>query len=509
MISVLYVDDEPALLEIGKLFLEKGGAFDVDTAISATEAKVKLAENRYDAVISDYQMPDIDGIEFLKYARENFGDIPFILFTGKGREEVVIRAINNGADFYLQKGRDTASQFAELGQKIRIAVEKRRAEDALRKQTFVLKERVKELNCLYNLAEIVNKPGISLGEMLQHCADLIPSGYQCPECTCARIVYGGREFTTAGFQKSVWNQTSPILVNGEWAGAVEISYTGAWADDTNIPFLEEESSLLTGVTNLLGNSIAQKATEYPSLKVVADSGYGTATGTTETRDPGQRLADETSLRLAAEKRLDESLRQKEALVREISFRVKSNLRTVNSLLDLQSQYIRDEKLLKALSESQNRIKAMAFVHEILYQSPEISKIDLEQYVKKLGGYLFEFYGNAGKEISLKTDIHDIFLGIDTAIPLGLIINELMSNSLKHAFPDRSTGEIFISVKKEGHTIPVIFSDNGVGIPRDLNWRDSRSLGLRMVFSLVKQMNGMIGLDRRAGTAFTMVLEEKT
>jgi two-component sensor histidine kinase/CheY-like chemotaxis protein len=509
MISVLYVDDEPALLEIGKLFLEKGGAFGVEIALSAAEAKVKLAANRYDAVISDYQMPDIDGIEFLKYARENFGDIPFILFTGKGREEVVIKAINNGADFYLQKGGEPTSQFAELGQKIRVAVEKRHAEETLRKQTFVLKERVKELNCLYSLTEIINKPGISLEEMLQHCADLIPSGYQRPECTCARIVYGGQEFTTAGFQKSVWNQKSPILVNGEWAGAVEISYTGAWADDANIPFLEEESSLLNGVTNLLGNSIARKAAEYPALKRVADSEYGTDRGTVETGDPGQRLADEIRLRLTAEKRLDESLRQKEALVREISFRVKSNLRTVNSLLDLQSKYIRDEKILKALSESQNRIKAMAFVHEILYQSPEISKIDLEQYVKKLGEYLFEFYGNAGKGISLRTDIHDVFLGIDTAIPLGLIINELMTNSLKHAFPDRSTGEIFISVKKEGHTIPVVYSDNGIGIPRDLNWRDTRSLGLRMVFSLVEQMNGMIGLDRRAGTGFTMVLEEKT
>jgi two-component sensor histidine kinase/CheY-like chemotaxis protein len=508
MISVLYVDDEPALLEIGKLFLEKGGTFGVDTVISAPEAMAKLAENRYDAVISDYQMPDIDGIEFLKYTRKNFGDIPFILFTGKGREEVVIRAINNGADFYLQKGGDPTSQFAELGQKIRVAVEKRQAEEALRRQTFVLKERVKELDCLYNLAEIINKPGMSLGEMLQHCAELIPSGYQHPECTCARIVYGGQEFTTAGFQKSVWNQTSPILVNGEWAGAVEISYTGAWTDDANLPFLAEESTLLTGVANLLGNSIARKAAEPPP-KMVADSGYRTDKGTADSRDPGQRLADEISLRLATEKRLDESFRQKEALVREISFRVKSNLRTVNSLLDLQSQYIRDEKILKALSESQNRIKAMAFVHEILYQSPEISKIDLEQYVKKLGKYLFEFYGNAGKEISLKTDIHDVFLDIDTAIPLGLIINELMSNSLKHAFPDLSTGEIFISVKKEGHTIPVIFSDNGAGIPRDLNWRDTRSLGLRMVFSLVEQMNGMIGLDRRAGTAFTMVLEEKT
>jgi two-component sensor histidine kinase/FixJ family two-component response regulator len=508
MISVLYVDDEPALLEIGKLFLEKGGTIGVDTAISATEAKVKLAENRYDAVISDYQMPETDGIEFLKYTRDHFGNIPFILFTGKGREEVVIRAINNGADFYLQKGGESESQFAELGQKIRVAVEKRHAEETLQRQTFVLNERVKELDCLYNLAEIINRPGISLNEMLQHCADLIPSGYQRPECTCARIQYGGREFVTAGFRRSVWNQTSPILVNGEWTGAVEISYTGAWADTTTMPFLAEESTMLNGVANLLGNSIARKATEDLSRKMVADPGYRTAKNMGKADNFGERLSEEMKLRLTAEKHLDESLRQKEALMREISIRVKDNLRTVNSLLDLQSQYIKDEKILKALREGQHRIKAMALVHEILYQSPEISKINLEQYVLKLGDYLFGFYGNSKKEISLKIEIHEVFLGIDTAIPLGLILNELMSNALRHAFPDRNTGEIFISVKKEGNTIPAVFSDNGVGIPRDLNWRDPRSLGMRMVFSLVEQMNGMIGLDRHGGTRFTMVLEER-
>jgi PAS domain S-box-containing protein len=132
MISVLYVDDEQALLEIARLFLEETGGFRVGTAISARDALKDDTIRSYDAIVSDYQMPGMDGIEFLKIVRERYGDIPFILFTGRGREEVVIEAINNGADFYLQKGGDPKAQFAELEHKIRQSVRRKQAEHSFR-----------------------------------------------------------------------------------------------------------------------------------------------------------------------------------------------------------------------------------------------------------------------------------------------------------------------------------------------------------------------------------------
>jgi PAS domain S-box-containing protein len=127
VLRVMYVDDEPALLEIGKLFLETDGAFVVDTLTSAKEALARLNTSQYDAIISDYQMPEMDGIGFLKVLRMNDNITPFILFTGRGREEVVILAINNGADFYLQKGGEPGAQFAELSHKIKLAVSRKRA----------------------------------------------------------------------------------------------------------------------------------------------------------------------------------------------------------------------------------------------------------------------------------------------------------------------------------------------------------------------------------------------
>ncbi|MDG6250074.1 PAS domain S-box protein, partial [Methanocalculus sp.] len=130
-ISVIYVDDEPSLLEIGRLFLQKTGTFTVTTAESADEAIQTLQKQSFNAIISDYQMPGMDGIAFLKYLRTAGDTTPFIIFTGKGREDVVIEALNEGADFYLQKGGDPKSQFAELSNKVRYAVTRRQAEEAL------------------------------------------------------------------------------------------------------------------------------------------------------------------------------------------------------------------------------------------------------------------------------------------------------------------------------------------------------------------------------------------
>ena len=131
MISVLYVDDDPALLEIGSLYLERAGDLRIDTALSAKEGLEKIADGVYDIVISDYQMPGMDGIAFLKVLRASRPDLPFIIFTGRGREEVVIEALNSGADHYIQKGGDVKSQFAELVHTIRSAVERKRAQDSV------------------------------------------------------------------------------------------------------------------------------------------------------------------------------------------------------------------------------------------------------------------------------------------------------------------------------------------------------------------------------------------
>ena len=149
MYRILYVDDEPALLEIAKVFLEQGRQFSVDIITSAPAALALLDSKDYDAIIADYQMPEMDGIELLKAVRTSGNAIPFILFTGRGREEVVIQALNEGADFYLQKGGDPRAQFAELSNKIRYAVKRRSAEEALMRDEEELRKKNQELNASF------------------------------------------------------------------------------------------------------------------------------------------------------------------------------------------------------------------------------------------------------------------------------------------------------------------------------------------------------------------------
>ncbi|MEN6609379.1 MAG: PAS domain S-box protein [Methanoregulaceae archaeon] len=148
MISVLYVDDEPALVDLCRRYLERMGDFSVDTAFSPEEGMGKLGSATYDAVVSDYQMPGMDGIGFLREVRATWGDLPFILFTGRGREEIVIQAIDSGVDFYLQKGGDPRAQFAELAHKIKKAVERRQVWETVRESESNYRELVENANTI-------------------------------------------------------------------------------------------------------------------------------------------------------------------------------------------------------------------------------------------------------------------------------------------------------------------------------------------------------------------------
>jgi two-component sensor histidine kinase len=257
---------------------------------------------------------------------------------------------------------------------------------------------------------------------------------------------------------------------------------------------------------------------YFTAAVIRDS-TGTVIGALETlEDITERKKAEEKLRSFNEEleqgiaertaTITASLQEKVVLLREIHHRVNNNLQIVISLLNLQTRQIPDENVKKMMQESQNRIKVMALVHEKLYRSDDISHIILSEYIHNLVTILLDFYLLDRKLVTAKVEMKDITLNIDTAIPVGLIINELVSNSLKHAFPEGRTGKIAISVQKADHILTIVYRDNGVGIPEGFDWRNAPSLGLRLVISLVEQLSGTIELNRNRGTEFTIIVKEK-
>jgi two-component sensor histidine kinase len=250
----------------------------------------------------------------------------------------------------------------------------------------------------------------------------------------------------------------------------------------------------------------------------------------------QRAQQEIAERMRAEEQIKASLKEKELLLKEIHHRVKNNLQVISSLLNLQSKDIQDPSTLEMFRESQNRVRSMALIHEKLYRSDDLSRIDFGEYVRNLAAFLVRSYRANTGPIALTVNAHDTYLGIDNAVPCGLIINELVSNALKHAFsPSKDRSPDDVAACPGGQPVPwpggqdglagpgaredkeneihvelccdqddrltLIVADNGVGFPPDLDFRNTQSLGMQLINTLVNQLRGTVELVSNGGVQF--------
>lgn len=215
-------------------------------------------------------------------------------------------------------------------------------------------------------------------------------------------------------------------------------------------------------------------------------------------------------RKRAEQRLKRLLQEKEILLAEVHHRVKNNLQIITSLLGLQAREITDEHFLAAFEESRNRINSMALVHEQLYHAGEYARIDIADYIDQLASTLFNMYQVDTEQIQLQVDAEGIYLDLEKAIPCGLLLNELISNSLKYAFPKGENGEILIKFTAKDEKMILEVRDDGVGIPASVDFETSQSLGLQLVNLLITHdLHGSIELDRHNGTQFRIVFPVHT
>lgn len=220
------------------------------------------------------------------------------------------------------------------------------------------------------------------------------------------------------------------------------------------------------------------------------------------------IALDITERKHAEEQVEASLREKEALIKEMSHRVTNNLQVITSLLNLQAGYIADEPARRVFMESQNRLKALALIHEKLYQSEDLTSIDFSGYLRNLVVHLFHAYKINAHAVALQINVDSIILDIDRAIPCGLIVNELVSNALKYAFPNGKAGEIRIDLHEdEEKRLTLMISDNGVGFPAEMDFRQTASLGMQLVNTLTDQIGGTIALTRNNGTVFKLMFRQ--
>jgi two-component sensor histidine kinase len=195
-----------------------------------------------------------------------------------------------------------------------------------------------------------------------------------------------------------------------------------------------------------------------------------------------------------EMRIQAALREKDVLLGEIHHRVKNNLQIIDSLLDLQSSRIEDESIRSVLRDSQNRIRSMALIHQTLYQSKDFARVDLAGVLESLIPNLVASYGLIPERIELQLDVEEVFLSINQAIPCGLIVNELITNALKHAFPE-SKGQIEVELALDKDTVALTIGDNGAGVPAHVEWGKTGTLGLQLVQLLAEQLGGSITMQR--------------
>ncbi|MFT5293867.1 MAG: PAS domain S-box-containing protein [Flavobacteriales bacterium] len=207
-----------------------------------------------------------------------------------------------------------------------------------------------------------------------------------------------------------------------------------------------------------------------------------------------------------EQQVKDSLKEKEVLLQEVHHRVKNNLQVISSILSLQSNYVKDEKTLEILAESQNRIKSMSYIHETLYQTTDFSSIEFSNYLNTLASNLIHSYSYSGGIVKLVTDYDEIYLTIDQAIPCGLIVNEIVSNAMKYAFEGKD-GDVYLSIKESQGKIHLRVADNGKGLPKDFKYEESDSLGMQLVYSLIDQLDASLELKAEKGTDFLITFDK--
>jgi two-component sensor histidine kinase/ActR/RegA family two-component response regulator len=387
--SILIIDDDESTCKSLSLIFRKKN-YEIETAGTGEEAIEKARERFFNMALLDIKLPDMEGVELLAPLKEMHPDMVIIMVTAYASMETAVRALNEGASFYIIKPLnmdEVLSTIREVLEKQKLVIENRRLLQEVQRELAERKRAEEELRRHRDLLE----------EMVKE-------------------------------------------------------------------------------------------------------------RTAKLEEANDELQREINERKRAEKQIKASLAEKELLLKEIHHRVKNNMQIISSLLNIQLIHIKDHLVRKTFMETQNRIKSMAMIHEKLYRSENLTRIDFAEYIESLTADLFQAFNVNPDNVTLKKNVKNVYLDVSIGIPCGLIINELVSNSLKYAFPEGQPGEIIIDFKLKNNTYELTVGDNGIGFPKYLDFRSSESFGLQLVRLLVKKIEGTIELDKKRGIIFKIVFK---
>lgn len=341
--------------------------------------------------------------------------------------------------------------------------ERTEMENILREKSHQLGERIKELNCLHQSSSLLNNADLGEEELLKKIIDLIPPAMQYPEHTGAIVRIEDIVHRTANYSDTTQSFKAPIYISGIQVGELVVCYSREFPRADSGPFLNEELQLMNDLAQLIGSAFERRI---------------------------------------AQRRLNQSLFDKDRLMKDVHRRIKNNLSIIQSLLSLRLSETGDEEAKSFFIDSQNRVKSMSMIHDRLLRAEDISKLNAPEYIRSLVNALFHSYDKDPEKINITYELNEIELDVDTMIPLGLIVNELVSNAFKYAFPNDTEGLITIALSAQDtktHTLSVM--DNGIGLPDNFSLNNSQSLGIEIVSSLTSQINGHVEIIQQEGTTF--------
>lgn len=469
-ISVLLIEDDLVdEMVLVKAVKEQGLPYHLTMARSVAQARTALATTSFDIILSDYHLGDGSAFDLI----EAFDGQLVVLLTGAGDEEVAVRALRMGMQDYLVK--DINRSYLKLMPW--------RVETALRQRQQA--RQMRESDEMFRAVIVASPVPMALNDEALRITFLNPAFVKTFGYTLQDIPDLVHWWQTA-YPDPEYRQWVMDL----WAGAMD----KATQAGTAIEPVEVKIHCKDGSTKFAMVSAAHLTKSFSGIHLV--------------------VLHDISERKVAEDHLKSALRDKTALLKEVHHRVKNNLQVINSLLRLEAARSAQPDTKTVLGEMQGRIRSMALLHESLYRAGSFAQVDLGAYVKQLSQQAFRSSVGAGGGVRLALDLASVAVSLDQATPAGLLVNELISNCLKHAFPDGEDGVVSVTLTRHNaFQWRLCVSDTGVGLANDFDVRRAQSLGLQLVSDLATQMDGTLHIeaqvDGQRGAAFSVIFSGKT